>query len=408
MLLNDDFLERVHIQRAVDSEIPLRDWVLELTNQIDALKTIKPKVADNYDELNDELGKVEKEIASFESAVHEMLEQLHTKRFQIRTLTKNIQVLNQDILNNEDTRKLQKLGSEVGAKSFSQVCPTCNQRINDTLLPMQHQFSVMSIDATLKHLKSQKAVLEFSLESQRTSVIRLESNIEAARQQLARLYKLAKAIRRDLFSVDEDLSEAVIYKRMSLETQVEQLKEFEAYLQAKCREAIDLSEEWKSLQSQKALLPETAFNDRDKEILTFFEKKFKENLKRFNYTSVTNLGRIAISNDTYMPIINRFDMKFDSSASDNIRAIWAYTMALLQTSIFYSGGHPKLCILDEPAQHSIGANDNRALFDTIIEMKDACQVIIGMTVNNEDLSREITKLEKEGCTMIHIGDKAFI
>lgn len=33
-----------------------------------------------------------------------------------------------------------------------------------------------------------------------------------------------------------------------------------------------------------------------------------------------------------MPVIDKFDMKFDSSASDNIRAIWSYTLALLQTS----------------------------------------------------------------------------
>ena len=39
-------------------------------------------------------------------------------------------------------------------------------------------------------------------------------------------------------------------------------------------------------------------------------------------------------------------MKFDSSASDNIRAIWSYTLALLQTSKKQIGNHPGVLIFD--------------------------------------------------------------
>ena len=50
-------------------------------------------------------------------------------------------------------------------------------------------------------------------------------------------------------------------------------------------------------------------------------------------------------------------MKFDSSASDNIRGIWAYTVALLQVSMSKGGNHPGVLIFDEPVQHSIVPND---------------------------------------------------
>ncbi len=69
-----------------------------------------------------------------------------------------------------------------------------------------------------------------------------------------------------------------------------------------------------------------------KETIKIFENNFVANLKDFKYTSISNIGAIEISRDNYMPVIDRFDMKFDSSASDNIRAIWSYTLALLQTS----------------------------------------------------------------------------
>ena len=52
---------------------------------------------------------------------------------------------------------------------------------------------------------------------------------------------------------------------------------------------------------------------------------------------MSNLDEITIFKDTYLPTIEGFYMKFDSSTSDNIRAIWAFTIALMQTSTKLSG-----------------------------------------------------------------------
>lgn len=120
-----------------------------------------------------------------------------------------------------------------------------------------------------------------------------------------------------------------------------------------------------------------------------------------------NVNAIEISEDNYLPVIDRFDMKFDSSASDNIRAIWAYTMALLQTSNEYAGNHPGMLIFDEPAQHSIGAHDTKALFDSILKLGSNCQVIIGITINNIDIRKVISEIEEDRCNLINIGEKAF-
>lgn len=84
---------------------------------------------------------------------------------------------------------------------------------------------------------------------------------------------------------------------------------------------------------------------------------FVENLRKYGYKSVANMDEIKLSEESYLPIIEEFDMKFDSSASDNIRAIWAYTIALMQTSIEKEGNHPGVIIFDEPNQHSIIPED---------------------------------------------------
>ncbi|WP_257788845.1 hypothetical protein [Clostridium argentinense] len=41
------------------------------------------------------------------------------------------------------------------------------------------------------------------------------------------------------------------------------------------------------------------------------------------------MDEMKISEEKLLPIVNGFDMKFDSSASYNIRAIWAFTFALM-------------------------------------------------------------------------------
>ena len=109
-----------------------------------------------------------------------------------------------------------------------------------------------------------------------------------------------------------------------------------------------------------------------------------------------------------MQVIDKFDMKFDSSASDNIRAIWSYTLALLQTSKQYRGNHPGLIIFDEPTQHSIGADDAKAFFEKIVSLQGQCQIIIGITVNTEEIKSAIENMDDKDYKYIHIRNRAFV
>ncbi|WP_346888662.1 hypothetical protein [Clostridium sp. UBA1056] len=45
------------------------------------------------------------------------------------------------------------------------------------------------------------------------------------------------------------------------------------------------------------------------------------------------MDRIETYREKLLPIVNGFDMKFDSSASDNISAIWAFTFALMRVKV---------------------------------------------------------------------------
>lgn len=365
-ILPEKFEKNVAIVRMVGDNVGIDEWISQLQEEHDTLKTVRPRVIDNYDELQNELQEVEKVIEENNNEIHTIQQELNITTRKIQEINKNLDVIKQDITNNKDAKKLKILGSNLGAESFQGRCPVCNQKIQDSLLPVQHDTNVMSIEETINHLTAQKEMFEFAYEYQTNRKQQLSTALDNIRNVQMKLYRLAKSLRRDLYSVDEDLSETIIYKRMSIEHKIQELEDFKNKISNIVDRFKDLSVNWKKLLQEKAQLPEKGFNDKDRTKLTELKKNFICNLQDYEYTSISNVRAIEISDDNYLPVIDNFDMKFDSSASDNVRAIWAYTMALLQTSEKCGGNHPGLLIFDEPAQHSIGAVDTKAFFDSIL------------------------------------------
>ena len=78
------------------------------------------------------------------------------------------------------------------------------------------------------------------------------------------------------------------------------------------------------------------------------------------------------------------------------------------TSSGYCGNHTGLIIFDEPTQHSIGADDATAFFNSIVELNGDKQIIIGITVNTEEIKSAIENLDDNAYKYIHIGEKAFV
>lgn len=407
-ILSEEFISNIHIVRSVGEHISIDEWIKELQAEHDSLKTIKPKIIDNYDDLQQELEEVESDLSEYQYKELELQENIRVEKRKIFELNQNLNIIRQDITNNKDAQRLKDLGSNLQCLSFEGICPTCNQKIQDSLLPIHHQTNMMTIEQTIKHLNAQKEMLEFALEYHRNRNVELDTTLKDVREKIGTLYRLAKSIRRDLYSIDDDLSETIIYKRMAIEHHISELNEFKNAIDDIVKKFIELSENWKELLKEKAELPKLGFSEDDEKKLKCFKNYFISNLRSFKYTSTSNIGGIEISKDNYMPVIDKFDMKFDSSASDNIRAIWSYTLALLQTSKQYNGNHPGVVIFDEPTQHSIGADDAKAFFEKIVSLQGTCQIIIGITVNTEEIKNAIENMDDNDYKYIHIGNKAFV
>lgn len=378
-----------------------------LENEHDQLIGITPKIVDNYDLLQEELEKTETNISDFEEELEKQREFLNSEKSAIVKLESSLETINGDLRNNKDALKLKQMGSEIDINSYNGICPVCHQPIEDSLLPIQSNDHIMSIEDNIKHLESQKSMIMFALDSHKRNRDLAAGNMQSLSGRIFTLRRLAKVVRNDLYSVDENLSEAVVYRRIQLENRIQQLNTLKDFYSQKRAELLQLSADWKQYLAEKSKLPKRNFSESDKIKIDTFDKYFKNYLKTFNYRSVSNYNSIRISEDSYLPISEGFDMKFDSSASDNIRAIWAYTLALLRTSIDTGGNHPKIVIFDEPAQHSIVTEDVISLFNSIKDFPESTQVILGITLNDDNIRNAVNDFDKKSLHIVNVGNHAF-
>lgn len=399
--------EKIRMVCSFEPEMSVDEWIENIKCKQRKLSTLKPRVLDNYEEIEKKLYDTEDRIEDNTNTQKELIGKIGTLKRIIKRSESSIQILNEDIQNNKDVKKLKKLGSNCNCMIYNDVCPTCHKKIQDTLLDFQQDTNLMNVDETIKHLEAQLELISFAVNNYKDNLEKNVIKLRHIREEKLSLLRLAKALRNDLYTIDDDYSETVVNERMEMERKLWDLQSFMNEANIYLERFSKMREKWKDIIVEKSKISSDGTSDEDKRRLKIFRNNFVKNLRRYNYYSTHNIDNIEISQDGYMPIIDNFDMKFDSSASDNIRAIWAYTIALTQTADKYSNEKPGIMVFDEPAQHSIGADDLKAFLDSVIELNRNNQTIVGITLNSQDVRKTINKLPKENYNMIHLNGRAF-
>ena len=196
-------------------------------------------------------------------------------------------------------------------------------------------------------------------------------------------------------------------KKIEISRKIEQYGKLQDAIDLFIKKLQELSDQWSKYLERKQCLPTSGTTAGDAEKIQTLKNVFIDNLKKYNYSSITDFRRIDISQESLLPTIDGFDMKFDSSASDGIRLIWAFTMALLQVSSQKEGNHPGILIIDEPAQQSIIPNDIDSFIASLTKLPVNSQALMAITLNSQELQNIIASLDKTTYHQVNIVDKAF-
>lgn len=402
-VLTNEKIEAINI---TVNDLSINDYVQQLMINLSQLNKQEPLVQDNFEVLQKELKETEAQITDIQLELKEFREQKYYEKQNIRKQKHSLEQIKSDIQNNNDAKKLKELGADIGLNFSKEVCPVCKQHINDSLLPFET--SVMGIDDNIKHLNSQKKMLEYSIDAHEKKLRRINQVIENNSKVLSDLEKIALSIRSDIMSTGQSYSETIVRKKITIADNIDECKTIQRELEDYKKLLKKLSSKWKELLIREKQL--TAVHADYSEKIKYLRDYFVDFLYAFNFRSVANTqkARIKISLDTLLPIIDEFDMKFSASASDNIRMIWAYTLALLSASVKYSTSKINIAIIDEPEQQSIVDNDFRAFVLkalTICNEKKS-QIILGVTAKDSK-KYIIDDIAKHGGAVINIYGKAF-
>jgi|GEM_PF-309487 len=405
-VLNDTDCNRITLRTLSGTAVD--DELIGLQNEYNILRQLKPRVLDNFEALNIELSETETVILSLESDHNSLNSQISRENTVISRMSNDLEIVNSDIRNNNDAARLQKFGSEATGEFSANICPVCKQAIHDTLISMDSDSLFMNIEDNLRHLKEQKSMLAFSLSSHKQNVEVMQQQKSGIESRLVTLRRLAQTLRSDLFTTtDTDASEAIMLKRIDVSNKIDSLMQLKATISSFVERLRELSAQWNSYIDAKNNLPAKGFSETDIAKLALLKSKFIENLRRYHYSSLSSFDGIQISDETFLPTIDGFDMKFDSSASDGVRVIWAFTMALLQVSLEKEGNHPSILVFDEPAQQSIVPADMQSFITSVVELGKKCQVLIAITLNSDELVNIIDSLDRKTYNKISITGKAF-
>ncbi|MFN0204015.1 MAG: hypothetical protein ACKVTZ_21020, partial [Bacteroidia bacterium] len=299
---------------------------------------------------------------------------------------KNIRL---EIDTNKDVHMLKKEYSI----NMSENCPTCGQKINIDELSEQTGIEAQTIAGNIEYLKSQEVLIQSSIENLERIVTQKQNILTNFSTEIGYLENEIKHIQSELCDPVLMPSRTQIYERMLLENKVNELTKINDTFEGLRGELLNLSQKFNNYNIELESIQELV--DSDKEILEQFNKDFKALLFKFGYSSnAKNQVNIQqVGNNKYYPYIKFSNptktqkIQTSSSASDFIRSIWAYTIALLKNS----KTHPCILLFDEPSQHAMKSDSLSVFFNELSTLKDKQIIVAASTEPKEARSTEDKK-----------------
>jgi len=356
------------------------------------------KMAGN-EEQEATLDSQEKGLLVVQAELSQLRSDIRSEDDELRKLEGRLAFIKDDVQRNKDIRRLRDFGVETGLSIVQDRCPTCSQSIQDNLIPSECE--VMSVKDNINFLKSEAEAIEILISAGKERLSRLQGLKTGKSKVLTNLRSTIRDLRSDLLKT-QDVSIAEIRRQIHLQEEITRLEQLRDGFEEQTNKLKFAAKLWLENRSRHSDIPGDYFSKGDKAKLKAVSTCFERNVHKFGYRS-TGVSQLHISKDNYRPVCDEFEVAFGASASDNIRLIWAYTLALLQVSSSHDGNHWGIVVFDEPEQQKMKEASSDALYAEIAKMHtDEFQVIIATSA---PVDRTKKRLENLPHNLLEFGDK---
>jgi hypothetical protein len=319
------------------------------------------------------------------------------EEIKINNYQSHLEQLNRQIEFLEGFKKLKDLA--LLETDSIENCPVCNSSLLTKLDTTSSKVDFVNSAHSLEFYKSEKSLYESYLNSSRKLTARFDKTCLYYEGRITETKEALDILNRQLIEDSRIPSRIDIREEMRLKLELEKIEKIDAQFTSFKAFLIELSKILALIRHRKNELKENISIDVGR--LDEFRQKFVELLESFGYSQEI-LYRIYISTtESYklFPVVNGpltstpQPIRLVSSASDFIRAQWAFYITLLLEAKLHLG----ILILDEPGQHAIASRDLIQLLKVASSIKDR-QIIIAIskedkvrlsTTNNGEQGEEV-------------------
>jgi hypothetical protein len=395
-LLED--LTRAHVVLVEKGDwIPLKNLQTLLRGRVVEQAALAiPQVGVAAENLNEQLQQLNEQLDRINAQRVSSHAAKQLKDADIASLRRRIKSLAEDLQKNLDVQKLQRY-SGAAADLTPDHCPTCEQSLIDTLLTQNLLTAVMPIEDNIEYLRSQLRMFEDILVREEETVSSLDLNIAHTDRELAEVYGRIRTVRTDLVSPNSTPSAAAIEDRVRMQNRIRELEETQSSFEESIEKLNGLAQSYAQLLAEQNSLPDDKMSAGDKRKFKELTSLVRQQAKEFGF-STFDPNEVTISEDTYRPQKEGFEIGFETSASDAIRLKWAYQLGLLELSAIENTNHPRMLLFDEPRQQSsakvsfesllkraaaVKKNNQQVIFSTSEELQNLQRITAGLDCNEQ-------------------------
>ena len=384
---------------AGNSSVPLTEYISQLRSEYATLQ----KQAEQYHKTSgvEAMHSITAAMDELQELVmlHERATTFYSEQRRSLKDYENLLVeANEDLERNKTAAKLRDLGAKHHVATAVGKCPTCNQPVDDTLLAGAVTGPQMDLAANITYLESQRRMLIRQIAGLKSGLQATDLRVIELAARIASKRDLLVAMRSDITSGASE-SKAIVRRQVQIEVEVEALEKLQTTSMELLAKFRLIAERMSVNQATRRGMSKENYSEADIERIRRFQLNFRANAGSFGYESAP-IREIEISKDTLIPCLAqmalreiRTDIKSDSSASDFVRLIWSYLLALYQTSIIPSslGNHPGLLMFDEPGQHSMAVGSQHALLKQLANEVSLQSIVAASFDESEEVFRQATQ-----------------
>lgn len=364
-----------------------------------------PRIEQVASGLREAVTQAEAELDRLEREVSDLVADIQLEAGQLEALDIRLKALHEDHRKYRDERRLRERGAPGNLRLIRDICPTCKQPLKDVLLPQDVATEPMSLEDNLRFIEGQIGLFEQMRQSSGVVLHAKQQRAFALKQRVADQAVVVRDYKRAFRGDAQAPSTAAVRETLLEEDRIQRLGELQQRFSEFTSRFAAVADQWRINQGGLKSLLKVGLSSSDREKLAAIERSVVEQLQQYGFKS-WEPEKVQISDQTYRPTREGIDLPspVQMSASDAIRVIWAYLVALLEVARTHSTNHPGLIVFDEPQQQHMKEISFEALLKRLGPSVSAGQqAIIATSENRSSLDRMLAGVPS---TVIELAERA--